>query len=202
MQAIDHLGAFRGRMTRARRLLARQQRFFQSGELPKIELEAVYELSFLNIFSSFETQMVELMKTNMLLPVGSDGNVRSLATPRSRVQAGRLLLGTSRYVSMMPVEQLERIAKVYLKNGKPFTLLSQAEKGEIAKSYAIRNHIAHQSDDSRKMFKKKILDQVSIPAQRHTAGFYLRSQITSSRTYFDHHAAELGKALQSLCSQT
>lgn len=202
MQASDHLRAFLNQSRRARNLLARQEGFHSEGILPKTELEAIFELSFLNIFSSFETQISELMKTNMLLENGSDGNIRSLSIPRSRAQSGRILQGTGRYVQLMPIEQLEKIATVYLKGGKPFTTLSEGEKTQVRKCYAIRNHIAHKSDDSRRSFKKKILDQVSIPAHRHTAGFYLRSQISRGRTYFDHHAAELGKTLQTLCSAT
>ena len=202
MQASDHLRAFQSRSRSARRLLARQIAFYAEDRLPKTELEAIFELSFLNIFISFETQLIELMKTNMMMPASGSGRIRSLVVPKSRAQAGRVLQGSGRYIQLLPIENLERVASIYLKDGGPFTALTEGQKIEVRKCYTIRNHIAHKSDDSQKAFKRKILEQVSIPSHRHTAGFYLKSQITGTRTYFDHHSAELGRALRSFCSNS
>lgn len=202
MRASEHLRAFQRRSQRSRRLLLRQVSFYQNGDLPKTELEDVFELSFLNIFTSFETQLTEVMKTNMMLSVSNSGRVRSLIQPRSRAQAARILQASGKYIQLLPIENLERVASIYLKDGAPFTLLSDGEKLELRKSYAIRNHIAHKSEDSRRVFKKKIFDQVNLPAHRHSAGYYLRNRITQSRTYFDHHSAELGRVLQTFCSNS
>ena len=202
MLASEHLTAFQNRSRRARRFLGRQVVFHAQGILPKTELEEVFELTFLNVFTSFETQLSEVMKTNMMMEYAGNGHVRSLVRPRSRAQAGRLLQGAGRYIQLLPIEQLEKVASVFLKDGGPFTVLSEGAKSELRKSYAIRNHIAHRSEDSKKTFRKKILDQVNLPARRHSAGYYLKSQITGSRTYFDHHSAELGRVLQTFCAAT
>jgi hypothetical protein len=173
--------------------------YFQAGSLPKTELELVYELAFLRMFISFENQLVELLKTNLMMMTDAHGRVRSNFPVVSRSQAGKLLLGANRYFQLLPVEQMERIARVYLKNGGPFVLMAPAQKAAITKAYAIRNHIAHRSTDSRAAYAKKVLDGVGLPRTSYSPGYYLRSQMTSTVSYFDHHVAEIGACLNFLC---
>lgn len=154
MQPSDHLVVFRNKIRRSRRLLARQVNFHNIGQLPKTELDSIFELAFFHVFVAFENELTELLKTNVMLARGSDGRVRSVIVPSNRADAQRLLVGVQRYFQLLPVEQMEKIAKVYLKEGRPFTSLSIMQKSAIAKCYAIRNHIAHNSSDSKRMFKR------------------------------------------------
>ena len=198
----DHLTAFRNKVRRTRRLLSRQVAFHDAGKIPKTELESIFELAFLNAFVAFENELTELLKTNLLMPTGSDGLLRSKYVPLNRMDAERLLLGTQRYFQLLPVEQMEKISKVYLKDGRPFTTLSTVQKGSIAKSHAIRNHIAHNSPDSKKTYLKRVRDHVTLSSNRTAVGLYLRSSMTSSLTYFDHHISELGGIMNHLCSSS
>ena len=198
----DHLTAFRNKLRRTRRLLSRQVELHDSGHVPKTELESIFELAFLNAFVAFENELTELLKTNLLMPTGSDGRARSKYIPLSRMDAERLLLGTQRYFQLLPVEQMEKISKVYLKDGRPFTTLSGSQKSSIAKAHAIRNHIAHNSSDSKKTYLKRVRNHVTLSSNRTAAGFYLRSSMTSSINYFDHHVSELGGVMNHLCTSS
>jgi hypothetical protein len=200
MLPSDHIASFLKNVRTTRRLLSRQLEFFRQGNLPRRELESIYELAFLKVFISFETQLVELFKTNLMMAVDANGRIRSNFPVNSRSQAGRLLLGTGRFLQLLPVEQMERLAKVYLKNGGPFVSLDQNQKSVIAK--AIRNHIAHRSLDSKASYQKKVLSNVILPRSSSSPGYYLRNSMTGSQTYFDYHVSEVGACLNSLCSLT
>lgn len=202
MQPSDHLDSYRNRVQRTRRLLARQVTLHGIGLLPKTELEAVYELAFLNTFVAFENELTELLKTNLMMSVGSDGRSRSKFIPANRADAARLILGTQRYFQLLPIEQMEKITKVYLKDGKPFTTLSASQKDAVGKCHAIRNHIAHKSTDSKATYIKKVRGQVTLSSKRTSPGLYLRSSMAVNRTYFDHHIAELGGIMNHLCTST
>jgi hypothetical protein len=167
--------------------------------VPKTELEAVYELAFLNIFVAFENDLTELFKTNLLMECDLNGRKRSIFLPKNRPLADKLLLGTNRYFQLLPVEQMEKTARIYLKDGGPFVNLETAQKQAIAKAYAIRNHIAHRSPESKKSFKKKVLEGVNLPRTAYSPGYYLKNSISVDRTYFDHHVAEIGGALRFVC---
>ena len=174
MLPIDHLHSFQTKVKKTRRLLSRQINLSHAGHIPQTELESIYELSFMNIFVAFENDLTELLKTNLLLKHGSDGRIRSLYLPNSRPLAEKLLLGTNRYFQLLPVEQMEKTAKIYLKNGGPFVLLNSNQKGEISKSIAIRNHIAHKSPESKATYQKKVLVHASLPKRSFSPGYYLK----------------------------
>lgn len=196
MLPSDHLTSFQRKVRSVRRLLAKQVGFSQSLLVTQTELEAIYELCFMNVFVAFENELTELLKTNLMMERGTDGRVRSLYSPKSRPAADRLLLSTNRYFQLLPVEQMEKTAKVYLKNGGPFVTLSASQKGELGKAMAIRNHIAHRSAESRNAYKKKVLTHVSLPRTKYSPGYYLKANLTRQVTYFDHHVSELGACLR------
>lgn len=196
MRPHEHLRNFQSKVKRTRRLLSRQISFWRSGDLPVTEMEAIYELSFLNIFVAFENELTELFKTNMLMARDSRGRVRSVFCPRSRPLAEKMLIGGNRYFQLLPVEQMEKIAKVYLKNGGPFVSLSSAQKGAIGQAYAIRNHIAHRSPESKATFRRRVLSGVILPKASTSPGYYLRNNQTINATYFDYQTASIGSCLK------
>lgn len=200
MRPNDHISQFLRSVRTTRHLLTRQVEFHSQGTLPKRELEAVYELAFLKMFIAFETELVELFKTNLMMPVDSAGRIRSNFPVTNRAQAGRLLLGTNRYFQLLPIEQMEKIARVYLKNGGPFVTLGPDHRLAVSKAYAIRNHIAHRSADSKLSYQKKILNSATLPRSSSSPGYYLRSSMTATVTYFDHHVSQIGSCLNSLCA--
>lgn len=202
MPANDHIDTFQRNVRTTRRLLSRQVNLFGTGTLPRRELEAIYELAFLKIFISFENQLTELLKTNMLMGTDSAGRIRSNFPVANRAKAGKLLLGSQRYFQLLPVEQMEKIARVYLKNGGPFISLSSSQKKSVLKAHAIRNHIAHRSSDSRASFEKKVLNGVMLPRPSTSPGYYLRTPMTVHATYFDHHVSEIASCLNDLCKLT
>lgn len=202
MSPNDHLLTFQRKLRRTRKLLGRQVSLNGDSRVPISEVEAIYELCFLQVFISFENSIVELMKTNLMLPVGSDGKKRSMYPIVNRTLAGRILKGTSGYFSIMPVEQLQKVAKVYLRDGRPFTELSPAIKGEVSKAYAIRNHIAHRSPETQLKYQNQVVNLATLPRVSFIPGYYLRSYQTAQITYFDHHVSELGRALRFCCDNT
>jgi hypothetical protein len=202
MQPNDHLQSFQKKVKRIRRLLERQIQLHRSGGIPVTDLESIYELAFLNVFVGFENDLTELLKTNLMLEKGKDGKVRSIFLPKNRALADKLLIGTNRYFQLLPVEQMEKIARVYLKNGEPFTTLDNGKKASVTKAYAIRNHIAHRSSESRASFRKKVLNNVALPKASSSAGYYLRCNLSRTVTYFDHHVSEIGSCLRHLCDNS
>jgi hypothetical protein len=202
MSPNDHLVSFQKKVRKTRFLLARQIKLTTEQKVPKTELEAIYELCFMNVFVAFENDLTELLKTNLLMKHGGDGKLRSLYNPNSRPAAEKLLLGTNRYFQLLPVEQMEKVARVYLKNGGPFVTLTSSQKNELGKAAAIRNHIAHKSAESKKTYKKKILSHVILPKSSFSPGYYLKSNLSHHRTYFDHHVAEIGSCLRDIVSNS
>lgn len=199
MLPADHLRSFQSKVKKTRRLLTRQIDLSRSGVVPKTELETIYEIAFLNIFVAFENDLTELFKTNLLMSQDARGRKRSIFSPTSRLLADRMLIGTSRFFQLLPVEQMEKVAKVYLKDGGPFVLLSAGQKEAIRKAYAIRNHIAHRSRESKTSFQKKVLNHINLTKNSSSPGYYLKSDLTRSITYFDHHIAEIGSCLKHIC---
>lgn len=202
MLADQRFDRFRKRFQASRKLLERQKHVLSQGHISKTELERVAEMCFFNIFVDFEGSLVELFVDNLMMRHGSDGKRRSLVVPSSRGQAVKLLAGRRPYPDILPIDHTIEVACDLLKDGRPFSLLSNDDKEKVRRAQAIRNHIAHQSTHSRDKYRRKITNNVALPRRRYQPGYYLNSMITARATYFDHHASDVAGVLRFLCDET
>ena len=180
----------------------RMERLYSSGQIIKTDLASVYEALFLRAVTSFEAFLEDLFLAILVGRAEYNGKrVRVLMSASSRAALMQILLQGSTYMSWLPFENTEKRAKLYLKEGRPFTDLDRGDKSQLKTISVIRNAIAHKSPYALSMFQKMVIGSIPLlQNERNPAGF-LRTRISSgpAQTRFEVYMGQLGKCAGTLC---
>jgi hypothetical protein len=106
-----------------------------------------------------------------------------------------------KYLVWLPFGNTEARAKLYLKDGRPFSELTDGDKSMIKTITTIRNAIAHKSPHALAEFQRTVIGSLALLRfERSPAGF-LRSQVRAgpAQNRFEVYAAELGRVASVLC---
>lgn len=179
----------------------RMENLYFHQKILKTDIEYVYEALFLRAVTSFESyleqQFVDIMlgKTRY-----SDNKIASLIRTGSKKALMAVLLQGNQYLDWLPYRKTEDRAKIYLKDGRPFTDFTGGDRSQIRNITYIRNSIAHKSDHAISTFREKVVGSIPLlVGEKRPAGF-LRSQFRSSprQIRFEIYLSELGRIAAAL----
>jgi hypothetical protein len=136
------LGRFQRNLQRLDHTRDRMEKLFSAGRISKTDLDSVYEALFLRAVTNFEAFLEDLFLAILRGSARySRQRVRVQMSTVSRDALMRILLQDRAYLNWLPFTNTERRAKLYLKDGRPFTDLTEGDKSITV----IRNAIAHKS---------------------------------------------------------
>jgi hypothetical protein len=180
----------------------RMERLFFEGQIRKVDLDSVYEALFLRAVTTFEAFLEDLFLAILVGRARYSGQrVRVLMSASSRDALMQILLQGGSYMTWLPFEQTEKRARLYLKDGCPFTELDNGDKSQLKTISVIRNAIAHKSPYALSQFQKIAIGSIPLLRnERNPAGF-LRSRISSTpaQTRFEVYMGQLGRCAGMLC---
>ena len=182
----------------------RMDKLYTSKHIKRIDLDSVYEALFLRAVTSFEIFLEELFISTLEGKKQYSKKRVSLNvafTVKSRQALIDLLLQGSNYMMWLPFPNTEKRAKIYLKDGRPFSELTDGDKSLIKTITITRNAIAHKSPYALNEFQRIVIGSRSLlPGEKNPAGF-LRSNTTSSppTNIFEIYVGELGRLASFLC---
>jgi hypothetical protein len=180
---------------------------FSKNEIVTRDVQAVYEALFLRAVTSFEVfledQFIAIMSGHATYAHRRRVSARMTAISRQALMD--ILLrgerGGEQYMTWLPFSQTERRANTYLKDGKPFSELTDGDKSMIRTIATIRNAIAHRSAHATNEFRRTVIGSRSLlPSEKSPAGF-LRSQARAApiRNRFEVYVSELARMATALC---
>jgi hypothetical protein len=166
------------------------------------DLHSVYEALFLRAVTSFEVFLEDLFISIVRHRAAYNRTRVSVRMTAISTQAlmGILLQG-EKYMAWLPFGHTEERAKIYLKDGRPFTELTDGDKSVIRTITTIRNAIAHGSTYASNEFKRTVIgSRTLLPVERKPAGF-LRSTVRTgpTRNQFEVYVGELARIATNLC---
>jgi hypothetical protein len=178
----------------------RMEGLYQNDKIALRDLHSVYEALFLRAVTSFEVFLEEhfvsiLERRTRFRSRGV--SVRMKATSGDALM--EILLQGNKYMIWLPFDNTEKRARIYLKDGKPFSDLTDGDKSMIKTITTIRHAIAHKSRHATGEFGRTVVGAQSLlRGERHPAG-YLRSQTSPSVNRFEIYVGELGRIAGVLC---
>lgn len=160
------------------------------------DLEKSYEWLFLFSVTLFESYLEEifilLLKQKLKwvhaswIWLESDFSIEK-NTSNKRIKELILWEKNWDYLDWIPYEKTLNRTKRYLKDGKPFTILSSNDKTILNQIISLRNYIGHKSKESKQKLEKalwfKILSVKHLLNKRHSG----------TTTYFDFYLINLWK---------
>lgn len=187
----------RSRFISLERTRVKMEKLFKEGSLSRSDIEKVYESLFMRTITYFEGFIEELffgLVTNKVkLPVGSTSVKIEF---KNETLAREIVFAGKNYYDWFPYDQTEKLAKRFLRDGHPFTMLNIAPndkkdaKNDISNMLIVRNVIAHQSSFSKKRFQEEVISKALglLPREKSPAGF-LRNQfrVSPDQTRFENY---------------
>jgi hypothetical protein len=174
----------------------RMERLFSQGQIRKVDLDSVYEALFLRAVTTFEAFLEDLFLAILVRRAQYNGQrVRVLMSASSKGALMQILLQGNAYMNWLPFEHTEKRAKLYLREGRPFTDLDNGDKSQLKTISVIRNAIAHRSPYALAQFQKIAIGSIPLlQNERNPAGF-LRARISSApaQTRFEVYMGQLGR---------
>src|SRR3954451_155221 len=190
----------RHRLRRLEKTRLRIERLHKAKNLPRQDVERLYEGLFLSMVTGFERFLERLFfevildearHTTRVLPKASFGSLRTLRD---------FVLADQGYADWLPYSTTEDRARLFLRKGRPFTEMPGSSKGEMKRWMAIRNAIAHSSDHSRQKFQRIVVGNTPLPPRQRNPAAWLRSSSKIGLTRFElarREAASIAHGLNS-----
>ncbi|MBJ7405939.1 MAG: hypothetical protein JHD07_22555 [Bradyrhizobium sp.] len=198
--AQSELSKFQRSLQRLDNTRDRMERLFAQEQIRKVDLDSVYEALFLRAVTSFEAFLEDLFLAILVGRAQYTGQrVRVLMSASSRGALMKILLQGSVYMNWLPFEHTEKRAKLYLRDGRPFSDLDIGDRSQLKTISIIRNAIAHKSPYALAQFQKIVIGGAPmLQRERNPAGF-LRSRIAPQQTRFEVHMGQLARCAGLLC---
>ncbi len=114
--------------------------------------------------------------------------------------ARRLLLyPNKKYIGIQSLNEFRDYSRCFIKEGLPFSAVSESNSTRIQQSIYIRNAIAHRSKHSKEIFLSKVPGVSALANSKRTPGALLRHVFRQSpvqRRYEQYFAAYRGAAVE------
>lgn len=166
------------------------------GDLLKTDIETVYEALFLRAITGFELYL-EQMFIDILLGKTHHHPSRACAILKTSTKLDllKILNRGNDYLTWLPYANTEGRARLYLKNGRPFSELTNGDKSLLADMTRIRNAIAHKSEHASKQFQQKVIANLPLLKNEKRPAGFLRSQFRANprQLRFEVYIGELGQ---------
>ena len=199
---LAELGKFQRSLQRLNYTRHRMEKLFSSGRISKTDLDSVHEALFLRAVTSFEGFLEDLF---IAILEGrarySKQRVSLLMSASSREALMQILLQGNAYMMWLPFPNTEKRAKLYLKDGRPFSELDDGDKSLLKTITTLRNAIAHKSPYAISEFERTVIGSHPLLHNERSPAGFLRSRITSgpAQSRFEVYMGHLGKCAGLLC---
>lgn len=174
--AADLFSVLQRRYIKLERTSNRVGALHAKGKITSFDVEQIYSGVYLDAFVSLERFIEELFLGYVSGRVSSPtAAVKVTATIKPSSKAETVLVGDRSYLDWIPYDRhtMER-AKIYFKNGLPFSSLDRTELALLADLHRIRNALAHRSDHSMEIFQRFVIGSLSLlPRDRRPGRFLL-----------------------------
>ena len=131
--------------------------------LSKQQLHIVTEGIFISTFREFERFLEDIFLLYTLeKPTLSNKKPASYLKPRNFDHAFELIKSSMHFLEWNSPDTVNRRAETYLKNGEPIKTVITANMVILRQIRHIRNHIAHNSKESLKKYKKVIIKHYNV----------------------------------------
>ena len=163
---------------------------FRKGTLVRRDVEIVYEGLFLRAVVAFEDFLESVF---FLTLTGKSSRLawRSILGGRA-TDLCACVMGDKKYLDWLPYDRTLSRANLYLRSGRPFTLLKDDDKGKLTQIVTIRHAIAHSSDSAYAKFKKDVIGSTHLPPDERRPAGYLRGFASLGTTRYQLYAQSLG----------
>ena len=183
----------------------KMERLYSAGSVVRRDIEQIYSGLYMDSLTSFES-LIEDLFVGLLsgrFSAVSQGAGAPLATFKNKQAVINVVYGGRNYVDWLPYNRTSERAKIFFRDGVPFTNLDKNDENHILQCLSVRNAIAHKSDHAKRLFERRVLANHSpLMAREKTPTGYLRSVFRQNpaQTRYEQLVVGLSAIATKLCS--
>ena len=179
----------------------KMESLLSNGHINETDIVQFYNGLYLNLFGEFERLLDELFFGLLSSDISTSLPVVRIVPPISSDLARNILLIGKNYLDWLPYENTLERAKVFSRDGMPFTLLNDQNRSNLSRYVYIRNAIAHRSEYAVSKFIKHIIGDSKLPPRERTPVGFLRGNFRSapSQTRYELVVQELKSISLIIC---
>lgn len=201
--ASDPLENLSRKLASTEQARSRIEALYQSKQVTRRDTERLYEGLFIRAITTLEAFIEEQFYLTVL---GRSKHARTRVVPKadfpSRTVLTDIVTRKKAYVSWLPYSETEKMARMFLRGGKPFTDITDSQRNQLSEWMTIRNAIAHSSKSARNKFHANVIGSTPLINYEKTPAGFLRSSyrpgVTPRITRFEvilQNISKLGHAL-------
>ena len=167
------------------------------------DIDQVYSGLFLDATASFEGFLEELFLALLTGRVMSQSvSVAPLVSFNNARAVRPILYRGGDFFDWLPYQRTTDAAKLFFRDGMPFTSLNGGERSRLRMLSDIRNVIAHRSGYSKGVFERRVLGSQNLTPREKTPVGYLRSIYRNSprQNRYENMMYGLAAIANKLCS--
>ena len=177
------LADFDSEVNRLKKLDVRNQREFASN---KAQLHLGTEAVYFRLFRAFENYLEDVFVLYVMQARSIRGKTyASYLRPKNYAHARELLRSGKPFLDWANPEVVIERSEIYIQSGGPIKATLSSVTNDLLDMKAIRNHIAHNSEESRSTFHRRVRrTRGTLPPARYSPAEHLLAQNGSSGVYF------------------
>jgi hypothetical protein len=180
--------------------LERLERLHAQGLLSERDVTRAYEGAFLAYYTSLEQHIERLFMGLVMARLSPPRKSRALIQIASDRTAREIVSGDRPYVDWLPIKKTTDRAQTYLSKGQPFDRLRPIDREVLERMHIVRNAIAHRSSHAISRFKRRLIEEHSIPPRQRTPAAYLRGNHSPGQSRLGYFIVQGVDTVKWLCS--
>ena len=165
--------------------------------LSRSQLYSLNESAFFAAFRALENFVEEcfILYTMGKRNIGNS-TAKTYILSRDYERNRRIIKSGNHYLDWNTPERVIERAELFLKEGEPVKRIFQSNADVLRRMKRIRNHIAHNSDESNSDFRKVVRHELgALPVRFPSAGEFLdmRTPRLAQSSFLRHYISEIGR---------
>lgn len=178
---------------RYRRCCIRIEQEFARKRLRITDVELVYSSSFLSVCSQWESFLQDILFETVCGEESVKRGNRRYVTFATRNHLKSVLRFPDKgYLSIPNLKRAEELTALFIRHGRPISVVSEQNRTFLYQAVQIRNAIAHESSFAKQHFQNNVPGVDALPRQKRFPGAFLRHEFRtapSQRRYELYYAA-------------
>lgn len=174
-----------------------------NGDVVLRDVNQVYIGLYLEVMTSFE-RFIEDLFFGLLSGKFRDmpRSVKPFISITNKQTLRNIVLAGQNYATWFPYNNTENKARLFFREGLPFTMLNPTDKDLIIECLRIRNAMAHKSRYALSVFERNVLANKNLMSKERTPVGYLRSEfrVSPRQTRYEYYLGRIADIARKLCA--
>lgn len=165
------------------------ERLYKNQNISETDIEYLYDSLFVRAVSIFENFIENFFIGLLCNEIGVSTKNKPIILFKNKETARRIISGEKSYLDWLPYDKIKKRVITFFNESEAFTSLKKNDN-IIREILYIRNHIAHNSEYSKKTYEKYVINNVPYNEKEKKPSTFLRLKFRDNITRYEFYIYE------------